>query len=664
MQKVISILKNHLYFPVTLMLVSVLLRVYETCALVFFSSSGALPLGAIVHGLFADWLFIAFVSLCFLPFFALLSFIHKKTAIVITYCISLLYILLQTLFAEYFRTMLYPLDSVVFSYKPAELLSIVQLSATGNYAVLAAIAIVMLGSFAVMYWLWVHKLQIFERFSTFNLCTLIFIMCAASWHIFHPRYQKFDNEFRFFVTANKVEYFTSSAVAHVLNKKEFNSNETGVALKDFQSDNPHKEFMSLNFPLLHKNTNTDVLGEFFTFGGQRPNIVVIIFEGLGSGVSGADATLSLTPFVDSLAAQSLSWSNFLSNSGRTFGVLANIFGSLPFGENGFTFITPQMPRHQSLITILKQNGYKANFFHGGLTWCDNIADFMRQNKIDVLLDDANFDTTKYRRIARIEGSDFSWGYHDSDMFTESFSYIPNTNQQPRLDMYLTITTHNPWFVPNKEEMQKAMFQIFAKKGIVAGTPHYELLQKNKDAATCYFYADQSVRNYFAEAQKQAWFNNTIFIITGDHRQDLLPRESEIEQYHVPFIIYSPMLKKAEQFASVSSHLDIAPTLLGMLHANFGIETPEYVHWLGSEIDTARNFRNIHSIAFMNGNRSISEFLNGTYFLKNNTLFEISAGMRTQRLENSEVQRKTTRKLHNFKQVNSYVTKHDKVVVGD
>ncbi|MCL2329227.1 MAG: sulfatase-like hydrolase/transferase [Bacteroidetes bacterium] len=663
MQKIISILKTHLYFPVTLMLVSVLLRMYEMCALVFFSSSGAVPLGNVVHGLFADWLFIAFVSLCFFPAFVLMNFIHKKTAIVITYCISLLYIVLQTLFVEYFRTMLYPLDSVIFSYKPAELLSIVQLSATGNFAVLAAIALCMLGSFAVIYQLLAHKFQIFEKFSIFNLCTLIFIMCAASWHIFRPRYQKFDNEFRFFVTVNKVEYFTSSVFTHFSDKKEFNSNETGVALKDFQNDNPHKEFMSLNFPLLHRNTNTDVLGEFFTFGEQRPNIVVIIFEGLGSAVSGTHATLSLTPFVDSLAAQSLSWSNFLSNSGRTFGVLANIFGSLPFGENGFTFISPQMPQHQSLISILKENGYRANFFHGGLTWCDNIADFMRQNNVDVLLDDANFDTTKYRRIARIEGSDFSWGYHDGDMFTESFSYISKSTQ-PRLDMYLTITTHSPWFVPNKEETQKAMFQSLAKKGIVAGTPQYEILQKNKDAATCYFYADQSVRNYFTEAQKQAWFNNTIFIITGDHRQDLFSPESEIEQYHVPFIVYSPMLKRAEQFASVSSHLDITPTLLGMLHANFGIETPEYVHWLGSEIDTARDFRNIHNIPFMNSNRSISEFLSGMYFLKNNTLFEISDGMRTQRIQNDEIQYEIARKLNNFKQVNSYVTKHNKIVVSD
>lgn len=661
MQKIIQSFKTYLYFPLIVMIVSITLRIYETCALMFFSSSNGISLSNCAQGLLADWLFIAIAGLCFFPLFAFVYYVHKRTAIVLALIGSTIYMVLQTLLVEYFRTMLYPLDSVIFSYTPAELLSIVQLSATGNFIILIAITAVILVDFFSTYWIVTRKIQLFEKPAALYCYSAIFIVFAGSWYFFRPQYRNFDNEFQFFVTANKVEYFASSTAAHFSSKKEFNRNETGIALKAFQTDNAHKEFVSPNYPLLHKNTNTDVLGEFFTFGEQRPNIVVIIFEGLGSGISGKHATIGLTPFVDSLAAQSLSWSNFLSNSGRTFGVLANIFGSLPFGENGFTFISPQMPQHQSLISILKQNGYAANFFHGGLTWCDNIADFMRQNNVDVLLDDANFDTTKYTRIARIEGSDFSWGYHDGDMFTESFSYISDTSSQPRLDMYLTISTHTPWFVPNKEETQKAMFQSLAKKGIVAGTPQYETVQKNEDAATCYFYADQSVRNYFAEAQKKPWFNNTIFIITGDHRQDLLDRKSEIEQYHVPFIVYSPMLKKTEQFASVSSHLDITPTLLGMLHANFGIETPEYVHWLGSTIDTAREFRNIHTIPFMNSNRSISEFVSGTYFLKNNKLFEISDGMHTQHLQNSEIQNEITRKLYNFKQVNSYVTKHNKIM---
>lgn len=664
MQKIILSLKTYIIFPFLLIFVSITLRIYESFALLFFSSNSNISLSNCMQGLLSDWLFISFACLCFFPFFTIIHLLHKRTAIVITLICSSIYLILQTLFVEYFRTMLYPLDSVIFSYSPTELLSIVQLSATGNFVVIALILVAILLDFFVPYWVLSRKMQLFQKPIVLCSFVAVFAILACSWYFFRLRYQNFDNEFQFFTTANKVEYFAESAAAHFSDKKEFNKNETGITLKSFQNDNPNKEFTSLNYPLLHKNTNNDVLGEFFNLGTQRPNIVIIIFEGLGNGISGKNASVSLTPFVDSLATQSLSWSNFLSNSGRTFGVLANIFASLPFGESGFTFITPQMPAHQSLITILNENNYQTNFFHGGLTWCDNIADFMLQNKVDILLDDASFDTTKYQRIARIEGSDFSWGYHDGDMFSESFSYIPDTSTQPRLDMYLTISTHTPWFVPNKEATQKAMLQSLAQKGITAETPQFEIIQKNIDAATCYFYADESLRNYFAEAQKKPWFNNTIFIVTGDHRQDLLPRQSEIEQYLVPFIIYSPMLKKAEQFSSISSHLDITPTLLALLHNNFDISTPEYVHWLGSEIDTAREFRNIHTIPFMNSNRSIVEFLDGNYFLKNNKLFELSNGMQTHHKQDSEIQHEVARKLFNFKQVNSYVTKHNKILSNE
>jgi len=42
-----------------------------------------------------------------------------------------------------------------------------------------------------------------------------------------------------------------------------------------------------------------------------------------------------TPYLDSLTTKSLYWENFLSNTGRTFGVLPSLLGSLPFGKSGF-----------------------------------------------------------------------------------------------------------------------------------------------------------------------------------------------------------------------------------------------------------------------------------------------------------------------------------------
>ena len=99
-------------------------------------------------------------------------------------------------------------------------------------------------------------------------------------------------------------------------------------------------------------------------------------------------------------------------------------------------------------------------------------------------------------------------------------------------------------------------------------------------------------------KREMTLKNTIFIITGDHRMAEIPVVSKIDKFHVPLIIYSQMLKQKEIFESVSSHLDIAPTLLAFLKANYGVNVPPTVHWLGEGIDVNKSFRNIHSLAFM------------------------------------------------------------------
>src|SRR5205085_4463090 len=117
-----------------------------------------------------------------------------------------------------------------------------------------------------------------------------------------------------------------------------------------------------NYPFLHTiDTSSDVLSPLFNKQQAPPNLVFIVVEGLGRAFSNKDAYLgSFTPFLDSLSDKSLYWSNFLSAGGRTFAMLPSVFGSLPYGKNGFTELGDHMPKHVSLFSVLKQNGYSNN----------------------------------------------------------------------------------------------------------------------------------------------------------------------------------------------------------------------------------------------------------------------------------------------------------------
>ena len=41
----------------------------------------------------------------------------------------------------------------------------------------------------------------------------------------------------------------------------------------------------------------------------------------------------------------------------------------------------------------------------------------------------------------------------------------------------------------------------------------------------------------------------------------IPMKTKIDRYHVPLIIYSPLLKQPAQFESISTHFDITPSVI-------------------------------------------------------------------------------------------------------
>jgi len=54
----------------------------------------------------------------------------------------------------------------------------------------------------------------------------------------------------------------------------------------------------------------DVLSPFFTIHKKKPNIVVLVVEGLGAEFIGDNNYSGFTPYLDSLISKSLYWGEF------------------------------------------------------------------------------------------------------------------------------------------------------------------------------------------------------------------------------------------------------------------------------------------------------------------------------------------------------------------
>ena len=410
-----------------------------------------------------------------------------------------------------------------------------------------------------------------------------------------------------------------------------------------------------DYPLLKPFESTnDVLSPFFNIKEEKPNVVILMVEGLGSEFIGDGAYSGFTPYLDSLISKSLYWENFVSITGRTFGVVPSLLGSLPLGETGFLEL-PKTPSHVSLISVLKANGYTTSYFSGDQSSFDKKINFLEYNGIDNVIDENKFGPDYVKTEANSGG--FSWGYPDAEIFRKTLASLDATTQ-PRLDLILTLSNHEPFNFPNKEHYEAKV------DSILDSNQSFELSKDeiiaNKNIYTSLYYTDNSIKDFMSAYAQREDFDNTIFIITGDHRLIPITQKDKLCRFHVPLYIYSPMLKRPEKFKSVSSHWDVTPSLISLLMNNYEFNNLEETAWMGQGLDTVRDFRNIHQIPLMRYKGSINDFLYKDYLYSDGELFKINENFGTNKIIDEVLLKTMADSLMAFKELNAYITQRNKI----
>ncbi len=409
----------------------------------------------------------------------------------------------------------------------------------------------------------------------------------------------------------------------------------------------------VEYPLIKSQQIENVLGEYFELKEQKPNIVFIMVEGLGRDFVGEGAEYGgFTPFLDELTTKSLYWENCLSNTGRTFGVLPSLMGSLPFGKSGFMELE-KYPNKLTLYSILKNNGYHTSFLQGTNSSFDNVDRFLRSEKVDYVLDKSGFGNQFELQEEDAAGS--TWGYPDKELFKKSMT-IPRSAEQPRLEVYMTISTHEPFLPPNQDFYENEVEKILAKGNYQGKTK--KIIKKNDNVFATLLYTDDALKYVFEEYKNQPNYDNTIFIITGDHRLIPIPQRNNLSRFHVPLIMYSPMLKKTKKMSALNSHFDVTPTILALLEGKYELKTPKKVAWMGSALDMNEDYRSIKDIPLMRNKNELKEFVDGEKLYSDGSVYNIDENMD---LGSSFGGSKSESKLKSFKAMNAYVTSNDKII---
>lgn len=440
-----------------------------------------------------------------------------------------------------------------------------------------------------------------------------------------------------------------------LDGKPINANKTQyLAMNIYNSSTEEHVYVSdAEYPLIKESYTPDVLGEYFELNEEKPNVVFIIVEGLGRDFVGQGAEYGgFTPYLDSLSQKSLYWENCMSTTGRTFGVLPGLLGSLPFGKSGFMELD-EYPNKLTLFTILKNNGYHTSFYQGTNGSFDNIDQFLISEDVDFIMDKGNFGTD-YEMQKGNDGG-FTWGFPDRELFRKSLS-LERKEDKPRMEVYLTISNHEPFTPPRQDFYEEKVEKILQEKSFDSRVK--KIIEKNDNVFATLLYTDDAIKYALDEYKKKPGYENTIFVITGDHRLIPIPFRNDICRFNVPLIITSPMIKTPKKMSGITSHFDVTPSLLSLLEGKYEFKMPKKVAWIGGALDMNKEFRGVKDIPLMKNKNDLNEYISGEKFYSNGQVFSINANMDLgSTFGGSEVKAK----LDAFKSINDYVTLNNKII---
>ena len=561
-------IRGFLDFLFWMLLFGFVVRMFEAAILGYYHQEFWKHLKLCLLGFGYDMLFFSKLALVLCPLYLLIHRFSAKAANLTFRIVGALMLLISNAMIMYFISAYIPLDKVFFVYSIKELVYISQ--STGSFV---------WWGYAGLLLIPVLFLLVSRKAVNTGITGLVvwFVLAVVGLFVWEVPSWTYSSREDMNTICNKQEFFWKSLIQTDTSFNRFNPKDLEQQrgrIESFQSMFPEDEFVDYRYPFAHVDKSPDVLSPYFNLDPERkPNLVFIITEGLSREFSGYNSKYpSATPFLDLLADQSLVWLNCMSSSQRTIGVLPTMFGSLPFGKHGF-MQSSNCPRFQSLVGILKNNGYTSSFIYGSWVCFDDMCYFLNDLGIDNYLPDY---TTYPKEIQN------TWGLLDGYLFEEGLKMTREKPSQPRLDIYLTLTTHDPFEYPDKAHYT----DVYIKK-LKQSNQLHEIQPSQYEQYASYLYYDDCLRKFFEGYKQLPGYENTIFVITGDHCFNA--QSEELDKYHVPLVVWSPMLKETRRFPAMTSHRDVTPTFLAMLKHAYDIQSPSVVSWINTGFDTSSFF---------------------------------------------------------------------------
>jgi len=271
------------------------------------------------------------------------------------------------------------------------------------------------------------------------------------------------------------------------------------------------------------------------------HVIVLLEESLGAEFVGAYGdTRGLTPNLDRIAQDSLVFTRTYATGTRTVRGMEAVTASFPPVPAEAIVKRNNNEKMFNWSTVMRENGYRPTFIYGGYGTFDNMNYFFGHNGYRVI-DRTDMDQPGFSNI---------WGVSDVDLFRNALTMFDGqvARGERVFSVVMSTSNHKPFTFPD-------------------GVPGVAPRGGGREAGTRY--ADHAIGRFIEQLRSRPWFDDSLVVIVADHGARVYGREDiPLKTYEIPFLVYSPRHVAPGRIDALTSQMDVAPTVLGLLNISY------------------------------------------------------------------------------------------------
>lgn len=298
---------------------------------------------------------------------------------------------------------------------------------------------------------------------------------------------------------------------------------------------PEVERQQLFSPLYPAANNTRIDEEDKLLKTNRPNVLIIVLEGITANViESTGGESNITPNLNRLSKEGVLFRNIYANSFRTDrGLVAVLNGYLAQPTTSIMKYPSKSQTLPSIAKSLRNEGYETDVLYGGDINFTNMRSFFFNSGYNSITSDVDFPISS--RLSK-------WGADDDVTFERLYDDILNKKekQTPWHTTFLTLSSHEPFKVPYSRLEHPYLNSVA--------------------------FTDSCLGDFVDKIKKTPAWDDLLIMFVSDHGYPYpdTVKMYEPRRYHIPCLWIGGAVKAPVVIKKYINQTDLVATLLGQL----------------------------------------------------------------------------------------------------